>query len=225
MNRPSSSPPTRLVIVDASELVRVGLHPLRQGVPGIALCGAAATAAEALVVCRRERPDVVLLDIHLPDGTGIDVCRSLLADGGDLRVLFLTSSAEQDIVDEAIRSGAHGYLLKEINTPALVQAIRDVANGRSILDPQITARVMDLLKNERNKPLIAGLSPQEQRVLAKIAEGLTNKEVGTDLNLSEKTIKNYLANIFDKLHVTRRAQAAAYYTQAVGRQGPKDSRQ
>jgi two-component system response regulator DevR len=217
MKQPSITPLIRLVIADDSELVRVGLQTLLLGALGIELCGVASTAAEALAVCRREHPDVVLLDIRLPDGTGIDVCRSLHSDGSDVRVLFLTSSSEQDVVDEAIRAGAHGYLLKEINTPALLQAIRDVAAGRSILDPQITARVMDLLKNERNKPLITGLSPQEQRVLAKIAEGRTNKEVATDLGLSEKTVKNYLSNIFEKLHFTRRAQAAAYYTQTVGR--------
>ena len=221
MNSSSPAPLTRLVIVDDSELVRVGLQTLLQGAAGIELCGVAANAAEALVVCRRECPDVVLLDIHLPDGTGIDVCRDLLADGGNVRVLFLTSSSDQSVVDEAIRAGAHGYLLKEINTPALLQGIRDVAAGRSILDPQITARVMDLLKNERNKPLIAGLSPQEQRVLAKIAEGRTNKEVAADLGLTEKTVKNYLSNIFEKLHFTRRAQAAAYYTQTVGRSAPR----
>lgn len=217
MNTPPTPAPIRLVIVDDSELVRVGLQMLLQGAPGIELCGVAASAAEALVVCRKARPDVVLLDIRLPDGTGIDVCRSVLGDGGEVRVLFLTSSSEQDIVDEAIRAGAHGYLLKEINTPALLQGIRDVAAGRSILDPQITARVMELMKSERNKPLISGLSPQEQRVLAKIAEGRTNKEVAADLGLSEKTVKNYLSNIFEKLHFTRRAQAAAYYTQSVGR--------
>lgn len=221
MNSSSPAPLSRLVIVDDSELVRVGLQTLLQGAAGIEVCGVAANAAEALVVCRRELPDVVLLDIHLPDGTGIDVCRSLLADGGNIRVLFLTSSSDQSVVDEAIRAGAHGYLLKEINTPALLQGIRDVAAGRSILDPQITARVMDLLKNERNKPLIAGLSPQEQRVLAKIAEGRTNKEVAADLGLTEKTVKNYLSNIFEKLHFTRRAQAAAYYTQTVGRSTPR----
>ncbi len=206
----------RLVIADDSELVRVGLQTLLQGVPGITVCGVASTAAEALAVCRREHPDVALLDIRLPDGTGIDVCRRLIAETGDTRVLFLTSSSEQEVVDDAIRSGAHGYLLKEINTQALVQGIRDVAAGRSILDPQITARVMSLLKNERTKPLIATLSPQEQRVLALIAAGRTNKEVAAEMGLAEKTVKNYLSTIFEKLHVTRRSQAAVYYTQNKG---------
>jgi two-component system response regulator DevR len=212
MNSPATVP-IRLIIADDSELVRVGLQTLLQGVPDITVCGVASTAAEALAVCLRERPDVALLDIRLPDGTGIDVCRRLLAEAGETRVLFLTSSSEQDVVDDAIRSGAHGYLLKEINTQALLQGIRDVAAGRSILDPQITARVMSLLKNERTKPLIGTLSPQEQRVLALIAAGRTNKEVATEMNLAEKTVKNYLSTIFEKLHVTRRAHAAALYVQ------------
>jgi len=215
MSTPDTAP-IRLVLADDSELVRVGLQTLLQGVPGITVCGVASTAAEALALCRRERPDVALLDIRLPDGTGIDVCRRLLAEAGDTRVLFLTSSSEQDVVDDAIRSGAHGYLLKEINTQALLQGIRDVAAGRSILDPQITARVMSLLKNERTKPLIATLSPQEQRVLALIAAGRTNKEVAAEMGLAEKTVKNYLSTIFEKLHVTRRSQAAVYYTQNKG---------
>lgn len=212
MNAPATVA-IRLIIADDSELVRVGLQTLLQGVPDITVCGVASTAAEALALCLRERPDVALLDIRLPDGTGIDVCRRLLSETADTRVLFLTSSSEQDVVDEAIRSGAHGYLLKEINTPALLQAIRDVSVGRSILDPQITARVMNLLKNERSKPLIDALSPQEQRVLALIAAGRTNKEVATEMNLAEKTVKNYLSTIFEKLHVTRRAHAAALYVQ------------
>ena len=210
--------PLRVVIVDYSELVRMGLQTLLQSAPGITLCGAAASAAEALVVCTREAPDVVLLDINLPDGNGIDVCRQLLRSKSEMRVLFLTSSACSDTVDAAIQAGAHGYLLKEVNTGALIQGIRDVAAGRSILDPQITARVMELLKNERARPVIASLSPQEQRVLALIADGRTNKEVANEMGLAEKTVKNYLSTVFEKLHVTRRSQAAVYYTQSLGAQ-------
>lgn len=185
--------PIRLVIVDDSELVRAGLQTLLQGATGIELCGAAANAAEAIHVCDEQRPDVVLLDIRLPDGTGIEVCRQLLAKNAELKVLFLTSSAEQETIDEAIRAGAHGYLLKEINTPALLQGIRDVATGKSILDPHITARVLGLLKNERTQPVFSTLSPQEQRVIALIADGLTNKEVASEMGLAEKTVKNYLS--------------------------------
>jgi two-component system response regulator DevR len=213
MTTPATAP-IRLVIADDSELVRVGLQTLLQGVPGISVCGAASTAAEALTLCLKERPDVALLDIRLPDGTGIDVCRRLLSEGCETRVVFLTSSSEQEVVDDAIRAGAHGYLLKEINTQGLLQGIRDVAAGRSILDPQITARVLSLLKSDRTKPLIGTLSPQEQRVLALIANGHTNKEVAAEMNLAEKTVKNYLSTIFEKLHVTRRAHAAALYVNA-----------
>ena len=209
-------PNLRLVIVDDSELVRLGLQTLLKSAPGIILCGLAATAAEARVVCQREQPDVVLLDIRLPDGSGIEVCRQLLADSSGLRVLFLTSCATTDTVDSAIQAGAHGYLLKEVNAAALVQAIRDVAAGCSVLDPQITARVMALLKNDRAKPVVASLSPQEQRILALIATGQTNKEVAHVMGLAEKTVKNYLSTIFDKLHVTRRSQAAVYYSQSLG---------
>jgi two-component system response regulator DevR len=212
-------PPLRLVIVDDSELVRMGLQTLLQSTHGITLCGTAASAAEALVVCTREAPDVVLLDINLPDGNGIEVCRQLLSNKGEMRVLFLTSSAAADTVDAAIQAGAHGYLLKEVNTAALIQGIRDVAAGRSILDPQITSRVMELLKNERTKPIIDSLSPQEQRVLALIADGLTNKEVANEMGLAEKTVKNYLSTVFEKLHVTRRSQAAVYYSQSLGARG------
>jgi len=211
-------PSIRIVIVDDCELVRVGLKTLLQEASGITVSGLAATAAEALVVCQREQPDVVLLDINLPDGNGINVCRKLIATGGESRVLFLTSTADARTVDEAIHAGAHGYLLKEINTSALIQGIRDVAAGRSILDPQVTARVMELLKNDRTKPLIASLSPQEQRVLALIADGRTNKEVANEMGLAEKTVKNYLSTVFEKLHVTRRAQAAVFYTQSINQQ-------
>ncbi len=216
MNTPASS--IRLVIVDDSELVRAGLQSLLQNIAGIELLGAAGDVRGAIELCARVRPDMVLLDIRLPDGTGIEACRTLLRTHENLRVLFLTSSAGQAVVDDAIRAGAHGYLLKEINAAALVQAIRDVAAGRSILDPQITARVMDIVKGDPSGTLLATLSPQERRVLEKIADGLTNKEVGSLLGLSEKTVKNYLANIFDKLQVTRRSQAAVYYSQSLRKQ-------
>jgi two-component system, NarL family, response regulator DevR len=206
-------PPIRLVIADDSDLVRAGLQTLLQGISDINICGVASTAAEALALCLREQPDLALLDIRMPDGSGINICRALLIGGSETRVLFLTSSSEPDVVDEAIRSGAHGYLLKEINASALVQGIRDVAAGRSILDPHITARVMDLMKKNLKGSILGGLSPQEHKVLALIAQGCTNKEVGNRMGLTEKTVKNYLSNVFEKLHVSRRAQAAALYAQ------------
>jgi two-component system response regulator DevR len=200
------------MIVDDSELVRTGLRTLLADERSLQLIGEAANVATAVTTALRLKPDVVLMDIRLPDGTGFDACRQILQQLTDTRVLFLTSVVDDHLVDEAIRSGGHGYLLKEIDARGLVQAILDVAAGKSILDPAVTARVMNLVKSGHNQPnLLDTLSPQEKRVLALIAEGKTNKEVGLDMNLSEKTVKNYLANVFDKLNVSRRSQAAAMY--------------
>lgn len=205
----------RLLIVDDSEVVRVGLRTLLGAETSIEVVGEAGNVAGALTAVDRHRPDVVLLDIRLPDGTGLDACRQLLGRRPDTRVLFLTSVVDDSLVDQAIRAGAHGYLLKEIDRRGLVQAIVDVAAGKSILDPSVTARVLQLLRRgPGNSPasLLDSLSPQEKRVLALIAEGKTNKEAGSVLNLTEKTVKNYLSNIFEKLHVSRRIEAAAIYT-------------
>ena len=176
--------------------------------------------AQGVDASARMKPDVVLLDIRLPDGTGIDACRQILKRSPDTRVLIVTSVVDETTVDDAIRAGAHGYLLKEIDGRGLVNAVRDVAAGKSILDPAVTARVIQLFKSaSTGRDLLAVLSPQEKRVLALIAEGNTNKEVGAKLELSEKTVKNYLSTIFEKLHVTRRAEAAVIYAQESRRTG------
>jgi len=212
----SSHPPSvKLLLVDDSELVRTGLRTLLGAERAIQIVGEAANVANAVASAARLKPEVVLMDIRLPDGSGFDACRQILQQLPDTRILFLTSVVDDRLVDEAIRSGGHGYLLKEIDGRGLVQAILDVAAGKSILDPAVTARVMNLVKTGANQPkLLDSLSPQERRVLALIAEGKTNKEVGQDLSLSEKTVKNYLANIFDKLNITRRSQAAAIYVRS-----------
>jgi len=207
-------PRIRLVLVDDSEVVRVGLRALLGTDATLEIVGEGGSVAAGVEACLRARPDVALLDIRLPDGTGIDACRQILKKLPDTRVLMLTSVAEDSLVDEAIRSGAHGYLLKEIDGRGLVQAIHDVAAGKSILDPAITARVMQMVKSGGGAPdALASLSPQEKRVLALIAEGCTNKEVAAQLGLSEKTVKNYLSTVFEKLHVSRRAEAAVLYAQ------------
>ncbi|MCW5550052.1 MAG: response regulator transcription factor [Opitutaceae bacterium] len=212
MSKPA---PIRLLLVDDSDVVRAGLRALLGAEPGLQLLGEAASVAEAVAAARRLRPDVILLDIRLPDGSGFDACRQILREMPEARVLILTSVVDDNLLDEAIRAGTHGYLLKEINARVLMQSIRDVAAGKSILDPAITARVLQLVKTGPGSPAanLGSLSPQERRVLAAIAEGKTNKETGAELGLSEKTVKNYLGNIFEKLHVTRRAQAAALYAQ------------
>jgi two-component system response regulator DevR len=203
----------RLMLVDDSEVVRMGLRALLGSEPSLSLVGEAGTVAAAVETCARLKPDVVLLDIRLPDGTGFDACRQILKRLPDTRVLVLTSVVDETLVDEAIRAGAHGYLLKEIDRRGLLQAIRDVAAGKSILDPAVTARVIQLVKDGSGatQDALAILSPQERKVLALIAEGQTNKEVGSQLGLAEKTVKNYLSNVFEKLHVSRRSQAAAMF--------------
>ena len=209
----SSHPPAiKLLIADDSELVRTGLRTLLGTERGIQIVGEAANVASAITTAARLHPDVVLLDIRLPDGTGFDACRQILNQLPATRILFLTSVVDDKLVNEALRAGGHGYLLKEIDGRGLLQAIFDVAAGKSILDPAVTARVMKMATTGSHQPnAIDSLSPQERRVLALIAEGKTNKEVGTAMNLSEKTVKNYLANVFDKLNISRRSQATALY--------------
>lgn len=213
MTTPGNSTIT-LVLVDDSEVVRMGLRSLLGTERNLKVAGEAGTVAAAVELCLRTRPDVVLLDIRLPDGTGFDACRQILQRLPDTRVLILTSIVDDTMVDEAIRAGAHGYLLKEVDARGLVNAIHDVAVGKSILDPAVTARVMQLVKSGASgRDPLSLLSPQEQRVLALIAEGCTNKEVAAKLGLSEKTVKNYLSTVFEKLHVSRRAEAAVIYAQ------------
>lgn len=209
-------PVIRVVLIDDSEVVRTGLRTLLATAGDLEVAGEARDVSGGIDTCGRTQPDVVLLDIRLPDGTGFDACRRILESCPRTRVLILTSIADDALVDEAIRSGAHGYLLKEVDGSGLVRAIREVAAGRSILDPAVTARVMQMVKTGMGgRDPLKSLSAQEKRVLALIAEGCTNKEVGLKLGLSEKTVKNYLSTVFEKLHVSRRAEAAVIYAQGT----------
>jgi len=204
----------RLLLVDDHEVVRVGLHTLLDHNQGITVVGEAGSKAQAVMEAKRLRPDVILMDVRLPDGSGIEACREILADRPATRVIFLTSYTDDDSVLAAVLAGASGFVLKEINSGALIQTIRAVSSGRSALDPDATQRALNWIKSipMADGPLrTASLSPQEERVLALVAEGLTNKEIATSLNLSDKTVKNYLANMFQKLHISRRAQAAAFF--------------
>ena len=162
-------------------------------------------------------PDLVLLDLRLPDGDGCQVCRQILTDYPTCRVLVLSSLLDARTVSEAITAGAHGYLLKDINGPGLVQAIIDVAAGSTVLAPAITTQVLAMMRNSQQQETLRkrydSLSSQELRVLTLVAEGLTNKEVAAELGLSEKTVKNYLGNLFAKLHLSRRSQAVALYAE------------
>lgn len=219
-----AAPPIRLVLIDDSPLIRAGLRAVLEGQKAVAIVGEAGTAVEGLATVVRQKPDVVLLDLRLPDRPGLAVCREILQRRPGTRVLILTSAAEERSVREAIAIGAHGYLLKENDGASLVAAIARVAAGHSVLDPSLADQVLRLMKRGA-EPAPAGdrlalLSAQERRVLALLAEGLTNKGIGEKLGLTEKTVKNYLSNIFDKLHLTNRAQAAALYAQgSPGRPG------
>ncbi len=206
--------PIKLVIVDDHEVVRIGLSAVLDLTPGMKVIGQAARKDEAKKLVLRLKPDVVLLDIRLPDGSGVDAARDILASCPDTRVLFLTSFADAHTVLEAILSGAQGYILKDIASDALIRAIRTVASGQALIDPRLTQHTLHWLKNvstqpgQSKRPL---LSPQEQRLLPLVAQGQTNRQIAEHLGLSEKTVKNYLANVFSKLNIGRRSQIAAYY--------------
>ncbi len=210
----SAAPPIRLVMIDDSPLIRAGLRAVLESYPGVAIVGEAGTAGEGLAAVMQHKPDVVLLDLRLPDRSGLTVCSDILKRRPDTRVLILTSATDERSVHEAIALGAHGYLLKENDGASLVAAITRVAAGHSVVDPSLTDQMVKLMKHG-NEPTtverLSVLSPQERRALALLAEGLTNKGIGEKLGLTEKTVKNYISNIFDKLHLTNRAQAAALY--------------
>jgi two-component system, NarL family, response regulator DevR len=206
----------RVLIVDDHEVVRVGLRTLLSSVSSIEVVGEASSAATALPEVKRVLPDVVLLDVRLGDGSGFDVCREIQNLEHEVRVLVLTSFADDNIIVDAISAGADGYLLKEVNRDALVAAISKVAAGQSVLDPAVTGRVFGRIQSLAQNPSgnkLSLLSAQERRVLALVAEGGTNKEIAAAMGLSDKTIKNYFSNILDKLQMTRRSQAAAYFVQ------------
>ena len=210
----TKSKPIQLVIVDDHEVVRIGLCAVLNLTPGIKVVGQGKRMEEAKRLCCRLKPDLVLLDIRLPDGSGVEAAREILARCPKTRVLFLTSFADEHTVLEAILSGAQGYILKDIASDALVRAIRTVHSGQALIDPRLTKHTLEWLKHvstepgQSKRPL---LSPQEQRLLPLVAKGLTNKEIAVDLKLSEKTVKNYLANIYSKLNIGRRSQIAAFY--------------
>ncbi len=217
MNEKPKSP-IRLLLVDDSELVRRGIKTVlaSQTEPPMCVVGEAGTVASAITACLLHKPDVVLLDIRLPDGSGFDACRRILQELPETRIVVLTSYSNDNFVHEAVTSGAQGYLIKEIDPAGLVQAVQEVAAGRSILDPDVTSRVLRMLRTgtgAEHTTTLSTLSAQEHRVLAFVAEGLTNKQAAERLGLSENTVKNYLVNVFEKLQVRRRSQAAAIYVQ------------
>ncbi|QNP64284.1 response regulator transcription factor [Streptomyces genisteinicus] len=200
-------------LVDDHEVVRRGVHELLSGEADIEVVGEAGTAADALVRIVATAPDVAVLDVRLPDGSGVEVCREIRSQNEDIACLMLTSYADDEALFDAIMAGASGYVLKAIRGSELLTAVRDVAAGRSLLDPVATARVLERLRDggrPRGDDRLAALTDQERRILDLIGEGLTNRVIGERLHLAEKTIKNYVSSLLSKLGMERRSQAAAY---------------
>jgi DNA-binding NarL/FixJ family response regulator len=206
--------PIRLLLVDDHQVVLVGLRTVLHNRQGITVVGEAGSRADAVRAAKLLKPDIILMDVRLPDGSGVEACRDILARHPTMRVIFLTSFADDEFALASVLAGAQGYVLKNIDVDLLVQSIHAVFKGQSLLSPALTQRALIRVKAE---PAQAGpvrkqsLAPQEERVLALVAEGLTNKEIGAALQLSDKTVKNYLSNMFQKLHITRRAQAATFF--------------
>ncbi|MFE6760967.1 response regulator transcription factor [Streptomyces sp. NBC_01423] len=213
MPDPAAAAPTRVFLVDDHEVVRRGLKDLIDDEPGLDVVGEAATAEQAVARGPALRPDVAVLDVRLPDGDGIGVCRELRSAMPGLACLMLTSFDDEDALIDAIMAGAAGYVLKQINGSDLVSAIRTVATGQSMLDPATTARLMRSLRSPEaprspEDERLSGLSERELAVLELIGEGLTNRQIAERLYLSEKTVKNHISRLLEKLGVERRVQAA-----------------
>ena len=198
-------------LLDDHEVVRRGVRDLLESDGDIVVVGEAGTAAEALVRIPAVKPDVAVLDVRLPDGDGVSVCRELRSALPDVGCLMLTSFADDEALVDAILAGAAGYVLKQVRGTDILGAVRTIAGGGSLIDPRVTARVMDRLRTKTNRtgPL-AKLSDQERRVLDLIGEGLTNRQIGERMFLAEKTVKNYVSNLLAKLGMDRRTQAAAF---------------
>jgi DNA-binding NarL/FixJ family response regulator len=202
---------TRVLICDDHEVVREGLRGLIDRQAGMSVVGEAGTVAESIEAATRSKPDVVIMDVRLPDGSGVEACRSIRDANPAIKVIMLTSYADDEALFAAIIAGASGYLLKQTRGQAVVDAVAAVAAGRSLLDPEVTGKVLERLRETRAEdPALASLTDQERKVLTGLAEGKTNREIGQVLFLSEKTVKNYVSRILDKLGLSRRAEAAAY---------------
>jgi DNA-binding NarL/FixJ family response regulator len=204
-------------LLDDHEIVRRGVREMLEAEPDITVVGEAGTAASALARIPAVKPDVAVLDVRLPDGDGVMVCRELRSMMPDLACLMLTSFGDDEALFDAIMAGAAGYVLKQIRGTDLVGAVRTIASGQSLLDPEAARKVMTRMREQatRSDPL-AGLTAQERKILELIGEGLTNRQIGARMYLAEKTVKNYISALFAKLGMERRTQAAAFATRVFG---------
>jgi DNA-binding NarL/FixJ family response regulator len=212
----------RLLLVDDHEIVRQGLVALLDRRPGFQVVAEAGTVQESISQARLHRPDIVVMDVRLPDGSGVEACREIRAELPETRVIMLTSFPDDEAVLSAIVAGASGYLLKQIRARDLVSALEAVGRGESLLDPAVTERVLQRVRRiaaGESSDELSVLTPQEQKVLMLVAEGKTNKEIASEVFLSDKTVKNYVSSILSKLNLERRAQAAAFVAKVRSERG------
>jgi DNA-binding NarL/FixJ family response regulator len=206
-----SDSPIRVFVVDDHEVVRRGLIDLLDAVDDIEIAGEAGTVEDAIGRIPGSRVDVAVLDVRLPDGTGIDIARAVRERDSSIQCLMLTSFDDEDALLNAILAGAAGYLLKQVKGLDLIDAVRRVASGQSLLDPAVTERVLRAVRNrEQRDERLERLTPQEHRIVELLAEGRTNREIGADMFLAEKTVKNYVSNVLAKLGMSQRTEAAVW---------------
>lgn len=203
--------PLRIFLVDDHEVVRRGVRDMLEGEDDFEVVGEAGSVEEALNRVASARPDVAVLDVRLPDGSGVELCRELRTLHPEIACLMLTSFDDDEALFDAIVAGAAGYVLKQVKGHDIVEAVRQVGSGRSLLDPKLTARVMERLRNgSAEDPKLASLSAQERRILELLAEGKTNRQIAAEMFLAEKTVKNYVSNLLAKMGMSRRTEAAVY---------------
>jgi DNA-binding NarL/FixJ family response regulator len=204
----------RVMVVDDHEIVRQGLVSMIRRRPNLAVVAEAGSVEEAIRRANETRPDVIVMDVRLPDGTGIEACRDIRADLPDTKVIMLTSYSDEEAVFASIMAGASGFLLKQVRAEQIIDAINDVSSGRSILDPTVTQDVLKWVRDASGRHApdpLEGLTEQERRILGLIADGKTNKEIAAEIFLSDKTVKNYVSSILSKLDLSRRSEAAAFF--------------
>lgn len=210
-------PNTRVFLLDDHEVVRRGLKELIDAEDDLDVVGEASTAGMALAGIAEHSPDVAVLDVRLPDGNGVEVCREVRARDPRIGCLMLTSFSDDEALFDAIMAGAAGYLLKDVRGQDLVDAIRRVASGDSLLDPTLTGKVLERLRRgDEEDPRLKSLTEQERRILSLIAEGMTNRQIADQLHLAEKTVKNYVSTILTKMGMSNRSEAAAYVARLEG---------
>jgi two-component system response regulator DevR len=216
----------KVMLVDDHEVVRQGLRALLEAEEGIEVVAEADSGPSAVSLASAHQPDVVVMDVRMPEGSGVEACRAIRDERPDAQIIMLTSFSDDEALFNSIMAGAAGFVLKQIRGRDLIDAIRTVGGGKSLLDPDVTKRVLERLRKakfEEKDPKLARLSPQEERILDMVGEGMTNREIAERIHLSDKTVKNYVSTILQKLEVARRAEAASYVARAKAAQPHPDA--